>query len=214
MTYPLILAGVILLAFMPLYLYSKNKWSMPVQLTLKAVSTMLCVCVALGYNAGTGFQELDATLILIGLVLCVVGDVMLEINFPIGGGFFFLGHVAYVAAFVSRGLSAWSILALAICAGFVAPVYVRYRSRMPAHLRLPVAGYGIALCMLGAAALPQVFTQYSTRSLLGALGAGLFIASDLTLCRNLLEKLGFKHQYISLGMYYMGQLLLALSAVV
>ena len=44
------------------------------------------------------------------------------------------------------------------------------------------------------------------------IGAALFVASDLTLLHNTLRKAPVSCHFFSLGMYYMGQLLLGLSA--
>lgn len=211
MPYPYIFAAIILLVILPLYLYSKRSWPRWLQLIIKASGTFMCLSVALGYCAGTSFTDNYAVLILTGLCVSLFADIFIEILLPAGGGLFAIAHVAYITAFLLTGITAWSILAFALLAICVGLVYKKYRLRMPKLLRLPVAGYGLILCVFGALAMPQPFVFFSVRTLLAAIGSALFIASDLTLCANLIEKRGFKHQYISLGMYYTGQLLLALS---
>ena len=61
--------------------------------------------------------------------------------------------------------------------------------------------------------LPRaVYAVPSARSTLAALGAVMFVVSDMTLCHNLLLKRPGSCHFVSLGIYYMAQLLLALSA--
>ena len=49
--------------------------------------------------------------------------------------------------------------------------------------------------------------------MLAAAGAALFVASDMTLCYNPVQKKPTLWHYLSLGIYYSAQLLLGLSAV-
>ena len=60
--------------------------------------------------------------------------------------------------------------------------------------------------------LPLPLLAPSARSTLAALGAVTFVVSDMTLCHNLLLKRPGSCHFVSLGIYYMAQLLLALSA--
>ena len=70
----------------------------------------------------------------------------------------------------------------------------------------------VALAALLAFSLPLPLLAPSARSTLAALGAVTFVVSDMTLCHNLLLKRPSSCHFVSLGIYYMAQLLLALSA--
>ena len=77
---------------------------------------------------------------------------------------------------------------------------------------LYVAVYVVALAALLAFSLPLPLLAPSARSTLAALGAVTFVVSDMTLCHNLLLKRPSSCHFVSLGIYYMAQRLLALSA--
>ncbi len=214
MLYGIVSALVILLVLMPLYFMGKYRWGKVYELVFKGASTLICVGLALGFNIGTGFSDTFAVLMLIGLVLCLLGDIWLELIFPVGGGLFFLGHTMYIAGILTQAqVTWWSLLFGAVALVPITLVYLRYRKQMPDGLDKLTPIYGAVLVALLALALPLPITLGTQRAWLLAAGAVLFVASDLTLCRNLLEKRGVKSQYPSIGMYYMAQLLLALSVL-
>lgn len=214
MLYGVVSALVILLVLMPLYFLGKYRWGKGYELVFKGASTLICVCLALGFCIGCGFSDLFAVLMLIGLCLCLLGDIWLELVFPVGGLLFFLGHTLYIAGILTQAaVTGWSLLAAAVALVPVTLVYLRFRKQMPDGLDRLTPVYGVALVALLAFALPLPLTLGTQRAWLLAAGAALFVASDLTLCRNLIQKRGVKSQYPSLAMYYMAQLLLALSVL-
>ena len=214
MLYGIISALVILLVLMPLCFLGKYRWGKVYELVFKGASTLICVCLALGFCVGCGFSDTFAVLMFIGLCLCLLGDIFLEIVFPVGGLLFFFGHTLYVAGMLTQGaITWWSLPAALIALVPVTLVYLRYRKQMPDGLDRLTPIYGVALVALLALALPLPITLGTQRAWLLSIGAVLFVASDLTLCRNLLENRGVKSQYPSLAMYYMAQLLLALSVL-
>ena len=90
----------------------------------------------------------------------------------------------------------------------------RYRDKVPARfILLGLQIYALALSALLAFSLPLPFLAPGTRSVLAAAGAALFVASDMTLCYNTVQKKPTLWHYLSLGIYYSAQLLLGLSAV-
>ena len=56
------------------------------------------------------------------------------------------------------------------------------------------------------------FRQFSTRTLLAALGALIFVLSDMGVCHGMMCRIPKKLDYLYLGIYYLAQLLLGLSA--
>ena len=190
----------------------KNKQDSPFTLLLKGLPMVTVLILAWVYG---GFPEAapHARWMLAGLILCLGGDIVLGIHFIAGGGLFLLGHVCYVIGLLTRqtlapvhGILFASVLVLLV-------VFLSlFRSRMPDKRLFPaVCVYAAALAALIAAALPLPFTAGTPQSYLAALGAILFVISDMTLCDNMLNTRPLRNEYISLGIYYTAQFLLGAS---
>lgn len=153
--------------------------------------------------------------ILAGLLICLAGDVVLGIHFVTGGGLFLLGHVCYVAGLLGRQtLRPEHIILFAGIWGVLIVFLLLYRKHMPNRLMfLAVCLYAAALSALLAAAVPLPFTQGSHQAYCAAIGAILFVISDMTLCDNMLNNRPLRNQYISLGIYYTAQFLLGISTL-
>jgi uncharacterized membrane protein YhhN len=167
--------------------------------------------VVLGFARWSAGDPVGAWLIA-GLALCAVGDICLlwEKSFDFGVISFLLGHLAYVTAF-SKALhpSHWLVLvaaALAV-AGTVAggwwlwPHLERRRSMITAYMMV------ISVMVWGA-------VSASIRSALpwtAAAGALLFYCSDLAVARQRFVHRSFLNRAIGLPVYYLGQILLALT---
>ena len=165
-----------------------------------------------------GQADLPAKLILVGLCVCAAADAMLELVFPVGGALFFTGHVIYIAAFLLlRPLTWWSLAVFVpLLALLLYILYGRYRNEIHAAHPLLIVGltvYAVALSSMVSTALPTPFLAFSPRMLCAAVGAVLFLISDATLLRNTLLERPAKDRFISLGIYYTGQLLIACAAI-
>jgi uncharacterized membrane protein YhhN len=131
--------------------------------------------------------------VLAALVFGLVGDVallftdegrplaeaQLDLPFLIGLGSFLLGHVAYVIAFIRHGLHPIQLLAGALvvvgAAALALPRILRgANNEGGTQLRAAVGGYAV---VLGA----MVALGFGTAAVATAIGALLFLASDLTL---------------------------------
>jgi uncharacterized membrane protein YhhN len=152
-----------------------------------------------------------ATWIVVGLVLCAVGDVLLlgERSFDLGLAAFLLGHVAYVVAFhlasPATGWNRWLALPVVIASlGAVAWLWPHLGRR-----RGPVGAYiaVITVMVWGAAAVARTGALPWTV----ALGALLFYLSDLTVARQRFVHPAFANRAVGLPLYYAGQVLIALS---
>lgn len=200
---------------MPLHFYGKKQKNKVLSLVFKALPTIMAAMFA-GYAALflPGSDDY-ARLIFLGLCVCVFADVLLDIRFEIGGFLFFLGHVLYVLALSRYRVLSWWCLTVFVIAAAVLEIFVyRYRDKVPARfILLGLQIYALALSALLAFSLPLPFLAPGTRSVLAAVGAALFVASDMTLCYNTVQKKPTLWHYLSLGIYYSAQLLLGLSAV-
>lgn len=214
MPYVLLSFLLIWLVFTPFHLWAKTFRTRLGLLITKTVPTIVIAAFA-GY-AVMALPNADsyATLVFIALCICALADLMIEIRFEVGGALFFAAHILYLwALLVYRPLTWWSLTVALVCLCGLWFFLSRYRDKLPNKLiKIGVFIYAAALSALLGLSLPLPFLAFSRRALLAALGAALFVASDMTLCRNLLSRVEVKDHYISLGIYYTGQLLLALSA--
>lgn len=152
--------------------------------------------------------------VLLALALCWCGDVLLiprdrPAVFRAGVLAFLLGHVAYVLAFLERGIEPFALGAAAVVFTLPAIAVLRWLAgRVPGALVLPVRIYiGVITAML-AAALATHRWQEAWGILIGA---GLFWVSDLFVARDRFVRPGFVNRLVGLPLYFTGQFLLALS---
>lgn len=177
-------------------------------------ATALAAAFAAAGYFSAEVRDLYGLMIFIGLCVCTLADVALDVRFEVGGALFFTGHAVYVAALSQyRVLSWWCLTVFVIALAGLWCFALRYRRHFPKpHLLAGVMIYVVALAALLAFSLPLPLLAPSARSTLAALGAVTFVVSDMTLCHNLLLKRPSSCHFVSLGIYYMAQLLLALSA--
>ena len=130
-------------------------------------------------GAGVGFlamyalrrtSGLDGAILTIALALSAAADMVLEINFEVGGGLFFASHCVAVALYV-RNVRPQPVPSQMACAAALAvgtPVIAYLIST-----RLDIALYSTSLGLMAAAAWMSRFPRYRV-----GLGAVLFIISD------------------------------------
>lgn len=200
--------------WMPLHFYFKRRGRKIVALIFKVIPT-LCAAAFAGY-AHFALKQTDAypELIFYGLCICALADWMLGVRFEVGGALFFIGHVFYVVAFsLYRALSWWSLTVFVLALGALWFFLSHYRDKIPNKLiGLGLCVYCAALAALLGFGLPLPFLAFSRRAVFAALGAALFVASDLTLCHNTARQKPDTWHFCSLGVYYMAQFMLGFSA--
>jgi uncharacterized membrane protein YhhN len=162
-------------------------------------------------------------LILIGLVLSWLGDLLLTYNgrtpFVAGLVTFLLAHVAYVFAFIERGLGHAVYLPLLAMIVVAVPIARWLLPTVPRELRIPVIAYMAVISVMVATAV-SAYSAPSTGSvaLLTAapntdwripVGAIAFYLSDLGVARDRFAWPGLVNRMVGLPLYFGGQLLLA-----
>ena len=193
---------------MPAYLHTKQGGETIRALILKGLCTLMAVllCLVGAWQSGTA----DSWWMVVGLSLCLVGDVVLGIQFVGGVCAFLLGHLCYITAFLNKApFSLWSITAFIGILMVIIRLFYRFIKKM-GNLQIPLCIYATVISAMLSIAIILPFT-IGKCGFLPAAGAALFVLSDLLLLRNMLvQKTQFSDSF-SLTCYYLGQYLLALS---
>lgn len=177
----------------------------------KPVASLAFLGVALASGA---LDSAYGRWVLLGLVLCLAGDVLLiprdrPAVFRAGVLAFLLGHVAYSVAFLGQplgmlGLAAGGALLLAA----LAAVWRWLLPALPADMKTAVGAYLIVIgCM---AALACAVTAGGGPAGV-ALGAIAFTASDVSVARDRFVRHEFLNRAWGLPLYYAAQVVIALT---
>jgi len=169
--------------------------------------------IALAIQVG-GFSSTYGRLILLGLCLSWFGDVFLinssQIAFLAGLVAFLLAHVAYIAAFIARGINIrWALSAALPVAAIAVVASIWLSPHVAPYLLIPVRVYTavISFMVIGA-----IGTRGRGAPALILVGALLFFTSDLSVAALRLVQSDFPTYVWGLPFYYAGQVCLALSA--
>ena len=178
----------------------------------KPLTTLLVFALLLPGDFRTTFPGMAVAA---GLLLSLAGDIFLMLpgdRFLGGLASFLLAHVAYVAAFSSGvGLlpHPWVAVPYALATiGWLPLLWPGLRRR----LRMPVVLYSSLLALMAAQAGGRALELGTTASLLGAVGAALFLVSDSLLA---LDRFRVRFRWAKaavLATYWAAQALIALSA--
>lgn len=203
---------VTVLVIMPAHYHRFGRISRFWVQTTKVLPTLMCAAFAGAACLGGG--ETYSLLIFIGLCVCAAADVMLGVHFVTGGALFLAGHLFYISAFcVQQPPNWWSIPVFAAMLALLWLFVWHFRTRIqPPLLFCGVLLYSAALAVVLSLSLPMPFLAFSARTLLAALGAVIFVLSDMGVCHGMLFKIPRKLDACYLGIYYLAQLLLGLSA--
>jgi len=147
----------------------------------------------------------------VGLVLAAIGDVLLipksKRTFLAGLVAFLLGHVAYAAAFVLRGIDVPFTACAAALLGLLAVPILRWLwPHVEPPMRVPVLAYIVVITSMVAVAAGTVWRFDGGLLLLGAFA---FYLSDLAVARDRFVKRELRNRVWGLPLYFFAQMLLA-----
>jgi len=214
-------SAVLFFILIPHYLHFKQVKHKRTAITIKGLCTMIPIlfCMAAvirlketpSLNISTVRLLPDASCwLLAGLLLGLVGDIVLCIHFVGGMGAFLLGHICYMIAFCKlANFQLWSI-GLFIILLLLALVYFRSLIPKMGKNKIPFLIYGTIILVMVSIALLLPFS-IGYLGILPAVGAFLFVLSDLLLARNILVRVTALSDAVSLYCYYAGQLIFAMS---
>ena len=215
MNYTLIPICAILVA---VFLYLEHKELYTGAVMLKGAASLCFVVLGIVNYAGS----LPSKLIVIGLLLGMVADVLLNLRyvFPAKGQMIFLigilvflsGHILYLAAILPSSKN-WIVCAvLAVIATVFLMIWIF--SKITAALPFKIFGvfYLGAVVFLNVTALVNLLFNFSLFSLFFMLGALAFLVSDIILILNTFgSQSKFSLRIANISLYYLGQLLIAFS---
>ena len=204
-----------------LYILSEIKRKMRAAVFLKGTASAFFVIVGAVGLWGTDAGTLPK-LILCGLFLGALGDVLLNARyfagkrenalFVAGVLSFFLGHIMYLIVLMSVSqIRVPVIIAAAVVSAVIICVMLRV-VKASAPMKILGGVYVTTVVLMAIAAVGNALSIQTTNRILFAVGAVLFLASDLILIFNTFgERSKMLWSTICLALYYPGQLLIALS---
>ena len=213
------------LAIMAAFIAAEHAERFVVGVALKGAASLVFVILGIVCASAAPEAEVDyVRLIVAGLAIGAVADVILNLRyvyekvgqllFALGTLVFLAGHVVYTAATYPRVTLPWIYL---VAGGALTVVLMRWIfQRIEAKAVLKVIGvfYIGIVVVLNCLALGALVTEPSAQAAVFLLGALLFLASDVILILNTFakrRKQRFGLRICNLTLYYIGQLLIALS---
>ena len=206
----LILAGV--------FLWMEKQEKFVPAVILKGLASLCFVLLGLLASPGTQMAKLIVT----GLILGCVADVMLNLRwvfkekgqliFLVGILVFLSGHVFYLAAILQICTS--KLLCILIGIVLTALLMVWIFKRITAKKAFKIFGvfYIGAIMILNCVAIGNLIASPNAFNGIFAAGAVLFLVSDIVLILNTFgSETKLSLRITNIGLYYIGQLLIALS---
>ena len=201
-----------------LFIMEENKEKYVAAVVLKGLASLCFVIV--GAMAGDGSHL--AKLVLAGLILGCIADILLNLRwvfkekgkliFLVGILVFLSGHIVYLAAILPMAQS-WVIcfvIGIILTAGLMKWIF----TKITAEKAFKIFGvfYIGAIVLMNCVAISNLVTVPSAFTALFAAGAALFLISDIVLILNTFgPESKFSLRITNLSLYYLGQLLIALS---
>jgi uncharacterized membrane protein YhhN len=175
----------------------------------KPLASLGFLVAAVGFGA---FESQYGKLVFAGLVLGALGDLFLlgrARQFFVGGLVsFLLGHVVYVLAFASLGISAAEAIGAALVMAGVLFLIGRWVFPHAPDMRVPITAY---MLVIGLMCVAAVGAYSAGAPWMVPVGAVMFTASDLAVVRDRFISKGFVNRAWGLPLYYAAQLLIAWS---
>ncbi len=153
---------------------------------LKAITTILIIQIVLSHAPlNESVTKRFRKVILIGLIFCLIGDVVLleEAQFIYGLLAFLAAHLLFCYGFYDQNSSQLGFISLALFA-LIGVSYFVFLLPNLGGLAIPVAVYILVIVCMSWLATEMYLSNKSTSSLAIFVGAILFLISDATLAYN------------------------------
>lgn len=179
------------------------------ELIFKALATSMSVILALESALSTGGSH--KWWVVLGLVLCMAADVLLELKFLCGVVTFGCAHICLAAALVQAvEIRSYTIF---LTAGMYLVFLAAFAKCLPSlgGLKIPAVVYPVLLCGMAALAVTYAIQNQSFHAVTFAAGGISFVVSDFILARRyLMEKKERWYGIAVLIFYYSAVYLIAL----
>lgn len=201
-----------------MYLYTETIGKKVAALICKALASLCFVLI--GFICGNG--SLSSRLIICGLVFGFIADILVNLRYTfkkkgqmlhlIGIISFLIGHILYLSVAVSISDNPLISLVAGIIISIFLMLWMYKRISVSVVLKIVGIIYIGAIVLLNTAAIGNMIAMQSSFTCIFALGAVFFLVSDILL---ILNTFGAKPKrsirIIHLSLYYLGQVLIALS---
>ncbi len=201
--------------FVPVYTHKKYDHS---SRTNKLIFKGICIGIPLVVMIIGMVKELVTptgrpfiVIMTVGMMLCAVGDIVLEIKFFRGGCLFLAGHLVYVAGLYVM-LEKITVVTVIIYLLLAVIGTVLTLDLLGKKYRLPLVSYNLVISGSFALGVSLISTQEPANMLVG-IGACFLVISDWLLGRNKLVGSNFRRSLISLIFYFGGQILISTIAL-
>ena len=202
------------------FIYCEHEEKYVPAVILKGTASLLFVIT--GFLSGKMNPSGISSTIIIGLLLGCIADVLLNLRFvfPRKGQMIFLvgivvflsGHIAYLAALLPLIKSRIMVLVISIILTALLMIWIF--KRITAKMAFKIFGvvYIGAIMAMNCVACANLIQTPSAFSAVYMAGAFLFLISDIVLILNTFgSKTRFSMRITNLSLYYVGQILIALS---
>ena len=214
------LAITILLYLAPKYVNQQLKTPNTFKAVILKISSV-AISIAIAAYSYYKLKDLYTINILIALVLCIIADVVICYNFTAGTLIFAAGHVFYITLFIKTGIDikAFLIFLIVVSAVFVVIVFyfknylLKFYNSSKKVAVMPYISYATMLIVLLSLSYAVTYINSSVVHCMLSIGATLFVMSDITLIINMLVKTNKTREIISISLYYIGQFIIACSAL-
>ena len=189
---------------------------------IKGLASLCFVTVGILGAVGSG-NTTYAWIVVGGLALGAIADVLLNLRyvfegkkaqaaFLVGIFVFFLGHIVYVVALAGRCEYLIPCIVIGIATGIGLLIWIFTKIECKLVFKIFGLFYICTIAVMNVVAIGVLLTTPTTDSCLFVIGAVLFLVSDILLTLNTFgsEQL-FSRRIANLMLYYLGQLLIALS---
>jgi len=213
--YFLIAIGVVLQAA---FIMTESKCKYLAAVILKGLASLCFVTLGLYCYRASDFS----VIVVVGLVFGMVGDILLNLRylfekigqkiFLVGILIFLIGHIMYLVALVGEATK--PIIPIAIGVVLAAILLVWIFSKITAAKAFKIFGvfYVGAVTIMAVVAVWNAVMAATTTNMIFAVGGLLFLVSDVILIFNTFTgSTKFSMRVANLSLYYIGQILIAVS---
>ncbi len=159
-------------------------------------------------------KSLSAYLLFLGLCFACLGDILLEIQFIVGGILFGIGHIFYFISYCKIVQFKWKdlifglvIFSVGLCVILFLPIF----NHLDVATKILCSAYALVISFMVGKATSNLLREKSTLNIIILIASILFFISDLVLLFNVFGKSSFVLRVICLISYYPSEYLLAFS---